>query len=161
MAEVDTPRALLVMAVQDLHDGETAMVERLDDIRGCLSDEALRELVDLDAGRSADQRWELAKIARALDAEPHDADNIWLRAILDDADNDCAAIAEGPLRDIALVGALRKGKQSQRVSYITAHALAHTLGIAEAAASLTRMAEAAERTDRALGDALERLCGRI
>lgn len=82
---------------------------------------------------------------------------ICVRAILDDAANDRETIAQGPLRDIALAGALRKAKQSQRVSHIAALALARTLAIPETAASLTRMTEGAERTDLALGNALERL----
>ena len=45
MAEVDTPHALLVMAVQDLYDGECAMVERLGTVRDNLSDEALRDAI--------------------------------------------------------------------------------------------------------------------
>lgn len=159
MSDVDTPRALLVMAVQDLYDGESAMVERLDHIRTCLADEAMRDLVEQDTARSGTQREALADIARALDAAPDKAENVWLRAILDDADNDCTSIVQGPLRDIALAGALRKGKQSQRVSYETALALACRLDLAEAAEALGAMIDAAQETDTALARALTRLSG--
>lgn len=161
MANVDTPRALLVMAVQDLYDGECAMVERLDNVRSCLADEAMRELVEQDTARSGTQREALADIARALDAAPDKAENVWLRAILDDADNDCTSIVQGPLRDIALAGALRKGKQSQRVSYETALALACRLDLAEAAEALGAMIDAAQETDTALARALTRLSGGV
>ncbi|QZH73994.1 MAG: DUF892 family protein [Erythrobacter sp.] len=157
MAEVETPRALLVMAVQDLHDGECAMVARLGRVRDCLDDEVMRELVRDDAALAQAQRDELAAIASSLDAEPQDEPNVWLRAILDDADNDCQTIAHGPLRDIALAGALRKGKQSQRVSYETALALSRKLDLGEAADRLSRMVERAEATDGALATALDRL----
>lgn len=40
MAEVETTRDLLVMALQDLHDGERAMVERLGTVQGNLADDA-------------------------------------------------------------------------------------------------------------------------
>lgn len=129
MAEVDTPHALLVMAVQDLYDGECAMVERLGTVRDNLTDEALRDLVEDDQLRSAEQRDAFAEIAQSLDAEPQAEPNIWLRAILDDADNDAKTIQHGPLRDIAIAGALRKAKQSQRVSYETALVPAERLGM--------------------------------
>lgn len=159
MSQVDTPRALLVMAVQDLHDGERAMAERLGKVHDCLDDHALRQLVEQDRARSAERRESLERIARDLDAAPDEAHNVWLAAILDDAANDCASIARGPLRDIALAGALRKGKQSQRVSYETAIALARALDMGEAAGALSRMAAAAEAADTALARALVRLCG--
>mgnify|MGYP002780077014 CR=1 FL=1 len=158
MADVDTPRALLVMAVQDLHDGEVAMAERLGKVHRCLADKALRDLVEQDETRAGEQRKELAEIAEALDAAPEGADNIWLRAILDDADNDCSTIARGPLRDIALAGALRKGKQAQRVSYVTARALAGALEMDEAARALLEMTERAQAADETLAVAQQRLC---
>jgi ferritin-like metal-binding protein YciE len=154
MPEVKTVRALLIMAVRDLHDGECVMADRLGDVEECLSDPATRELVQHDKRRSARQREALVGIARSLDATTGDAENIWLRAILDDADNDCATIAEGGLRDIALVGALRKAKQSQRVSYETAIVLARQLKMRDAVTALRGMAEGADATDTALARAL-------
>lgn len=58
------------------------------------------------------------------------------------------------MRDIAIAGALRKGKQSQRVSYETAIALARRLGKKDADTALSRMAQEAEETDTALAQAL-------
>ncbi|MXO76065.1 DUF892 family protein [Altererythrobacter aerius] len=154
MAEVETTRDLLVMALQDLHDGERAMVERLGTVQGNLADDALRTIVAEDEDRSARQRDALTQALGTLDADAGDTENIWLRAILDDADNDAETIARGPLRDIAIAGALRKGKQSQRVSYETAIALARKLGKKDADTALSRMAQEAEDTDTALAQAL-------
>ena len=81
---------------------------------------ALREGIKADTARSHCQRDLLAAIARSLEATPPGDRNIWLRAILDGADNDASTIAAGPSRDTALNGALRKGKQAERVSYKTA-----------------------------------------
>lgn len=157
MAEVDTMQGLLVMALQDLHDGECAMAERLGEVRENTADEGLSTIVERDTGRSEQQRDQMAAMLRELGEEPGEAENIWLRAILDDADGDAETIARGPLRDIALAGALRKGKQSQRVSYETAIALARKLAMEDAAATLSRMAEGAEETDTALAEGLTRL----
>lgn len=161
MAEVETARALLIMALQDLHDGERALAERLPDVRDNARDEAFRRLIDEDRERSARQRDAVAGIARALDAEPQDEPNIWLRAILDDADNDAETIAAGPLRDTALAGALRKGKQSERVSYETALALARRLELADAARTLKGIRDEEQAADEALAEVLERLSGEL
>ena len=145
------------MAVQDLHDGECAMVERLGQVQDHVADAGMQDIVEDDAQRSARQRDALAQIAHESGAQTGDTTNIWLRAILDDADNDADTIARGPLRDIALAGALRKGKQSQRVSYETAIALARKLDLGEAADTLDGMAQATQSTDTALAERMRQL----
>lgn len=157
MDNVGTPLALLIMALRDLHDGECAMDERLWTVRDHCTDERMRMIVERDAARSAQQRDRLARIIRSFDEEAGNTENIWLRAILDDADNDADTIERGPLRDIALAGALRKGKQSQRVSYETAIVLAERLGKREVVETLQDLAQGAEETDTALAEALVRL----
>lgn len=161
MAEVEDTPALLIMAVQDLGDAEAAQVERLPQVRDNARDEEFRALIAAETERAAEQHDALAAIARQLGAEPLGPRNIWLRAVLDDADNDAKTIAEGPLRDIALAGALRKGKQSERVSYETAIALAERLGLAAAAQALTAIRDAEAQTDAALADLLRRLAAAL
>ena len=159
MAEVETAAALLVMALQDLLDGEAALVERLPDAEGSARDERLKALVTEDRSRSESQRDTLRALLRELEEDEGDSPNIWLRAILDDAANDAATIAAGPLRDIALTGALRKAKQAERVSYETAIALAAQLGRGEAAETLRRIRDEEQAADEALAEVLERLAG--
>jgi ferritin-like metal-binding protein YciE len=155
MAEVEDARALLLMAVQDLFDAEAAMVERLPVVRSHVRDEALAQLIERDEAHSKSQRDTLGRIARELGAEGEGERNIWQRAILDDADNDARTIAPGPLLDIAL----RKGKQSERVSYETALALAGRLGLEEARAALTAVRDEEQAMDEALAEVLARVCG--
>jgi ferritin-like metal-binding protein YciE len=97
------------------------------------------------------------QIARGLEASPVGAPNIWLRAVLDDAARDARAIAAGPLRDIALVGAFRKGKQSERVSYETAIGLAEALAAPEAATLLTASRDEETEADADLAQVLAAL----
>lgn len=158
MAKVEDSRALLLMALRDLHDAEMAMAGRPAKLRGNSEDGELKRFIAEDGARSERQAGELAAIARSLGAEPHGAANIWLRAILDDADNDARTIAAGPLRDIALTGALRKGKQSERVSYETALALAEAMALDEAAAKLRTIRDEEAAADEALARVLEKLC---
>jgi ferritin-like metal-binding protein YciE len=159
MAEVETPAALLAMALQDLLDGEGALVERLPDVEGSARDDALKALIAEDRSRSKAQRDALRAMLRELGEDDGDSPNIWLRAILDDAANDARTIAAGRLRDIALTGALRKAKQAERVSYETAMALATQLGMDEAAEDLRRIRDEEQAADEALAKGLERLAG--
>lgn len=157
MAEVETTRALLIMALQDLLDGEKALVERLPAVDDAAREPEFKALIEHDRARSQAQRDRLSSILRSLGETAGDSPNIWLRAILDDADNDAETIAAGPLRDIALVGALRKGKQSERVSYETALALAERLGLGDSADDLRRSRDEEQAADDELAAMLGRL----
>lgn len=157
MAEVETARDLLIMALQDLLDGEMALVERLPSVDDAAREPEFKTLIADDRTRSQTQHDRLFSILQSLGEAAGDSPNIWLRAILDDADNDAQTIAAGPLRDIALVGALRKGKQSERVSYETALALAERLGLGDAADNLRRSRDEEQAADDALAHMLARL----
>ena len=158
MAEVADTRALLLMALDDLADGERALLERLPVVFDHARDPAFRTFIEADRARSLEQYEGLAAIARAMGADLPGERNIWMRAVLDDAGNDAATIAEGPLRDVALVGALRKAKQSERVSYETALALARQLDLADASATLERIRDEESHADEALAAMLPALC---
>lgn len=131
-----TARDLLVLAIQDLHDGERAWQERIAELRSHIADEDLASFAGRQAELSAGQAARLEKIADDLKVAAQAAENIWLRAILDDARRDTEMIERGPLLDTALIGAMRKGIESERVSYETAIHVAVAIGMAEAAALL-------------------------
>jgi ferritin-like metal-binding protein YciE len=157
MTEVETAPALLVMALKDLLDGEAALFERLGGVADASSDAELERLITEDRPRSGSQRDHLAAVLEKLGEPPEGSENVWLRAILDDADNDASTIARGPLRDIALTGALRKAKQAERVSYETALALAERLDLAEAVQTLRRHRNEEQAADEALAGLLTKL----
>jgi ferritin-like metal-binding protein YciE len=127
MAEVKTTEGLLINALQDLHDAERAMAEKLPGIADDVSDLILRELLDEDAMRSTVHQRKVADLLKRRGAGVDGDPNIWLRAILDDAVRDTETVERGALLDIALIGAIRKAKQAERVSYETAIALAEAL----------------------------------
>ena len=155
MSMTATPLALLVVAMQDLRDGEQAWMEMLPILHERLP-EALPAYVEAERERSDAQRGRLDALLADLDT-PEAMPNIWLRAILDDAKRDSETIADGPLRAIAMVGAFRKGKQSERVSYETAIGLAAALGRTEAADALTRSRDEEAAADAALAALLAEL----
>lgn len=157
MADVETIQDLLTDALQDLHDAELALVERLPGIADHASDAAFRAQLDDIALQSDDQRRRLANLLERRGEEVEGASNIWLRAILDDAKRDCDMVASGNLLDIALVGAIRKGKQAERVSYETAIALAEALAASDAT-TLESMRDEEFAADARLAECLPRLC---
>jgi ferritin-like metal-binding protein YciE len=158
---INTARGLLIAAIQDLFDGELAWADALSRLADDARDRELTAFVQAEAGRAEDQGARLRQIAQALDTPPRGAPNIWLRAIAEDASRDTQMIARGAMLDIAMVGALRKGVQAQRVSYETAIALAAALGMNETADRLnaTRTEEAG--SDAALAEILNSLTSRI
>lgn len=137
MGKTKTTLQLLVVALQDLQDAEAAWGERGPRLAADAGPEVARFL-EAEVDRARDQAKRIAHLLAAL-GEPVKGDpNIWLRAILDDAARDIRSTAAGPLRDTALIGAFRKGKQAERVSYETAIALAAQLHRTEDSALLTK-----------------------
>ncbi len=149
-----TGRALLIVAMQDLFDAEAALMERLGECLAALSDQQLSTAVEGYRTTAGANGQKLEKLLHALAAPPRDAPNIWMRAVLDDAARDAGTIQPGPLLDIALTGALRKGAQAARVSYETAIAL---MTDDARRRTLTALRDSHAAMDRRLASALSRL----
>jgi len=156
MAKTGTARDLLIVALQDLNDAERAVVERWRSFCSGVSAGLAHYLAE-EGQRAAEQGARLEQSLAGLDAPATDAPNIWLRATLDDAARDYETIVPGTLRDIALVGAFRKAKQSERVSYETAIGLAQVCGQAEVAASLLVSRNEEASADERLASLLKEL----
>ncbi|WP_121118393.1 DUF892 family protein [Croceibacterium ferulae] len=159
MPQVDSAQGLLVEALQDMADAARALAERGGALAAAVHDDALRALIHADLPHAGEEAKTLAELLARLGAEAQGADNIWLRAILDDACRDTETEVPGRWRDVALAGALRKGKQAQRVSYETAMALAAHLGDAEMAGDLEGLRNGAARVDAVLAVRLRALVG--
>lgn len=161
MPQVDSAKGLLIEALQDLADAARALAERGEALADSVSDEALRGLIRADLFHAEGEAAALAELLAGLEAEAEaeGARNIWLRAILDDADRDTETEAPGRWRDVALAGALRKGKQAQRVSYETAMALALREDLREMAATLEGLRNKAARMDAVLAARLREVVG--
>jgi ferritin-like metal-binding protein YciE len=120
MSETNTRDALLTTAIQDLRAASALLVERLPPIIRHVEDGDLRRLLDKAVEKASSDCTRLVESGRGEGGEP----NLWMKGVLDDADRDASTIAAGPLRDTALIGAIRKGKAAAIVSYETAIALA-------------------------------------
>jgi len=155
MSKTATTEQLLIVALQDLLDAKRAWEEK----GGSLRDGAgwqVRAFLDQDLARSARQAETLGRLLGELGGEVEGNPNIWLRAILDDAERDIASTVSGPLRDTALIGAFRNGKQAERVSFETAMALAAKLDNAPADAALTEIRDEHAAADADLAELLAR-----
>lgn len=135
MTQTSTTAELLIVAIQDLLDAKRAWIERSDALSE-YAGKGIRTYLADEHARAATHAQRLMEILRERGAPLKGPPNIWLRAILDDAARDATTIEAGALRDIALCGAFRKGKQSERVSYETAIHLAERLGDAQTRATL-------------------------
>lgn len=126
MSDTSTIAELFVVAIQDLYDAEQGWIERCTPLSESAG-KGLRTFLTDEHARATAQAQRLATILGDREAALAGQPNIWLRAILEDAARDATTIEAGALRDIALCGAFRKGKQSERVSYETAIGLAERL----------------------------------
>lgn len=147
--------ALLHVALQDLRAGKQLQVERLPALLEALQDEPLAELIAAEVARAATQAARLD----ALGSVAGGPANLWMQGILDDGERDARSHQRGAIRDIALVGALRKAKVAEIVSSETAIALAMRDGAEMLAALKANRAEEVA-TDHALHERLESLAAR-
>lgn len=115
-----TQKELLTVALQDLREGRREVAGRLPDVALATSDPKTRSAFDRLSARASGEIGTLAEFLREPAGEP----NLWAGGIMDDASRDVASTAEGPVRDIALIGAIRKFLAADIASLETALALA-------------------------------------
>jgi hypothetical protein len=119
MTRISSGASLFHAAVQDLHAGFTDQAKRLP-LDG--HDPQLVKIL-------RDERE--AAIRRATDLidlglNPDGPVNLWMKGVLDDAERDTRSTEPGALLDIALAGAIRKGKVAEVAACDTALALGPT-----------------------------------
>ena len=154
MTRTASAASLLHAAVQDLHAAKRLQVERLPKIAEAAGEE-LGRLIGEEIARAAEQ----ARRIEAAEVDTAGPANLWMAGILDDAERDSTSHQAGRLRDIALVGALRKGKAAEIVSSETALALAEETGDSALAEVVRANREEEIATDRALKALLAALAG--
>lgn len=124
MSKPSTAAELLTVCVQDLHAGAVLLAQRLPAIAGTAASPELRDHLRAMAARSG----ESARRFRETGEPVGGADNLWMDGILADAERDTRDERQGCLRDVALVGAVRKALAARIVSDETAMALAERTG---------------------------------
>jgi ferritin-like metal-binding protein YciE len=156
MTQTASAASLLHAACQDLHAGKRLQVERLPKIADAAG-EALAQLIRDETARAEAQ----ARRIEAAGVDTAGPRNLWMAGVLDDAERDSRSHQAGRLRDIALVGALRKGKAAEIVSGDTALALAAETGDAGLAEVVAANRAEEIATDRALATLLGELTGEM
>lgn len=146
MTKTASRAALLHVALQDLHAGKRAQVERLPAICEAAHDPALRALLSAEIARAAAQAERLAGVGGDMEGPA----NLWIAGVLDDAERDARSDAPGPLLDVALVGAVRKAKAAEIVSAETSIALALAEGLGAIAAAVKANRAEEIESDRTL-----------
>jgi ferritin-like metal-binding protein YciE len=152
MTQTSSAASLLHAAVQDLHGAKRLQVERLPKLVDAAGEE-LGLLIREEAARADVQ----ARRIEDAGVDTSGPKNLWMAGVLDDAERDATSHQAGRLRDIALVGALRKGKAAEIVSDETALALAIMTADAALAAVVRANFDEEIETDRALKAMLKTL----
>lgn len=116
MTRISSGASLFHAAVQDLHAGFTDQAKRLPlDARDPQLVQILRDERETSARRATD----LIHVG----LNPVGPANLWMKGVLDDAERDVKSTEPGALLDIALAGAIRKGKVAEVAACDTALAL--------------------------------------
>lgn len=137
--------ALLIVALQDLWQARCVVRESMDAIAIATTDSETRAVFEDIHTAAIDEQ----KALLALASDPGDTPNLWAGGIFDDACRDVATTAQGPVRDIALIGAIRKLLAADIVSLETAIQLAAPRGSA-CVDPIIGLQTAAWRRDRCL-----------
>lgn len=116
----NTYKDLLVVALQDLREGRRVVCDRLPEVASATDNLEVRLAFHRLIARSTAEMGVLAEML----AEPDGDANLWAGGILDDACRDVESTSTGPVRDVALIGAIRKFLAADIVSLETAIALA-------------------------------------
>ena len=154
MTQTASAAGLLHAAVQDLHAAKRLQAGRLAKIAEAAGAE-LGALIREEAARADAQ----SRRIEAAGVDTSGPKNLWMAGVLDDAERDAKSHQPGRLRDIALIGALRKGKAAEIVSGDTAQALAAETGDDALAAVVRANRDEEIATDHALKALLNRLTG--
>ena len=154
MAEVDTLRGLLVDCVQDLREGEELTCTRSAVVIAAAHAARLKAILTRRAEQARARAQALDTIASGLGMTARGPENFWMGSMFDDAGRDTEMVAQGPLLDAALIGAVRKMTVAALVSYETAIAAADTLGLADAAHVLRQARMEESEADSQLAEAL-------
>lgn len=147
-----TYKQLLVVALQDLREGRRVICDRLPEIASATDNLEVRLAFHRLIARSTAEMGSFAEMLEEPDGEA----NLWAGGILDDAGRDVDSTPMGPVRDVALIGAIRKFLAADIVSLETAIALTQhdekTLG-----ARLRAVQKQASGVDRFLDQQLWKL----
>lgn len=144
--------ALLIVALQDLWQARCVVRDHMKAIEHATVDPETRAIFEEIRTASVDEQAILCDLASG----PGDTPNLWARGIMDDAHRDVATTAEGPVRDIALIGAIRKLLAADIVSLETALQLGTREG-PEFADPVARIQSAACERDQCLRARLQAL----
>jgi hypothetical protein len=115
-SQTRTREGLLIVALQDLWQARCVVRDHMKAIEQATVDPETRAVFEEIRTAATGEQAILCELASG----PGDTPNLWARGIIDDAHRDVATTAEGPVRDIALIGAIRKLLAADIVSLETA-----------------------------------------
>src|SRR4051812_40049020 len=152
MGRTESFDELLTVCIHDLHAAEVILRDTLPTVIKHANAPKLAAALQEAFGQAEVAIATLAATGR----HEGGARNLWMAGIADDARRDTRSVERGPLLDAAIIGAIRKAKAAQIVSYDTAIAVAGVLRKNDVGETLVAIREAAVAIDRRLKDLLPR-----
>jgi ferritin-like metal-binding protein YciE len=152
--ETASHEGLLRVALRDLREGREVIAHRLPEVTAATDDPATRQAFERLVANSTREMATLADMLHDPEGEP----NLWASGIMDDACRDVESNAAGSVRDVALIGAIRKFLAADIVSLETAICLSRQEGDGNSEA-LQALCQNASDLDHLLRRQLQRLTG--
>jgi ferritin-like metal-binding protein YciE len=150
MAKTASFDELLTVCIQDLYAAEVMLRDTLPGVSKHANSPKLATLFDrilAEAGIAVEM---LIATGRHAGGD----DNLWMAGICKDMRRDTRSIERGPLLDAAMIGAVRKAKAAQIMSYDTAIAVAAALRQAAIGEALRAIRTSAVGSNRTLANRL-------
>ncbi len=137
---------LLTVSIQDLYTAEVLLRDTLPGVTEHANGPALTRHVD----RIREDTEQAIEALAATGRHKGGDENLWMSGICKDMRRDTRSIEPGVLLDAAMIGAVRKAKAAQIVSYDTAIAVARALAKADVANALVAIRQRSVAANRGL-----------
>ncbi|QHV95333.1 ferritin-like domain-containing protein [Spirosoma endbachense] len=119
--------------IQDLYSAEKQALEAMPQIVKRVLSEQLRQALQVHQRESESQVTRLEQIAKQLGIDPDGEMCMAMQGLIEEAQDLLAQLEDGPLVDVAIIGAAQKMEHYEIASYGTARTLALQTGLEEIA----------------------------
>jgi len=150
--KISEPRDLLVHELKDLYSAETQLLKALPRLAKAATSKDLKKTLESHAKVTKKQADRLEKVMKQLDEPPRGKKCVAMEGLIEEGRELLEEDLEGPLLDLALIGAAQKIEHYEIAGYGTARTLAQLAGEEKIAAVLQQTLDEEGDTDKRLTD---------
>jgi ferritin-like metal-binding protein YciE len=153
-------KELLAVQIQDLYDAEKQLVKALPKMAKAAQSEELRSGFEEHLEATKGHVTRLEQVFQSLDAKPKTKSCEAMKGLVAESQETIDGHESSDVRDIALIGAVKKVEHYEMAAYQTAIKLAETVGDDTASELLGETLSEEEETDQKLNDMCDQIVER-